>query len=93
MGALIALSRSALIRFGILARGGGAIVRRGAIPVVGGAAGFGIGEALFGGDDRRSRRRRKRVFTAMDRADISFITATLGAPAGKSVAMIIAARV
>ena len=62
---------------------------------VGGAAGAG-GSALFGAlagdDDKPRRRRRRRVFTANDRADISFISATLGAPAGKQVAMIIAAR-
>jgi len=33
------------------------------------------------------------VLTSNDRADISFITATLGAPAGKAFAMIVAARV
>jgi len=92
MGALIALARGGLMRFG-----GRSALRRGAVAVgLGGAGSFGASR-LFGGDgdgdgDRPRRRRRKRVFTSSDRADISFITATLGSPSGKAVAMIIAAR-
>ncbi len=52
-----------------------------------GLPGFG-----FGGDDRPKRRRRKRALTASDRADIAFITATLGKPAGANFAAIIAAN-
>lgn len=56
---------------------------------------FGIpGIELFGGGngDRPKRRRRKRALTASDRADIAFITATLGKPAGANFAAIIAAN-
>lgn len=53
---------------------------------------FGIpGVELFGGD-RPKRRRRKRALTASDRADIAFITATLGKTAGANFAAIIAAN-
>lgn len=38
------------------------------------------------------RRRRKRALTNSDKADIAFIAATLGKPAGKDFAMIVAAR-
>jgi len=88
---LTGLAMAALARLGIPLAGR-------ALPVAAGAAagatggflgGLSIGEA--GGGPRR--RRRKRVLTANDRADISFITATLGAPAGKAFAMIVAARV
>ncbi|KKL53752.1 hypothetical protein LCGC14_2272310 [marine sediment metagenome] len=88
MPALVALARTALIRAGAIRGGARAL----AVPVAGGAAGVGLGNVFFGGEERPRRRRRKRVFTANDRADISFISATLGAPAGKQVAMIIAAR-
>ncbi len=92
MFALRALASAALRRLG----GTGGIAagaRTLGIATAGGAAGVGIG-GLFGyGDGRPRRRRRKRVLTANDRADISFITATLGAPAGKAFAMIVAARV
>ena len=93
MGALMALSASALRSLGF--GGVGAIARRSALPVGAGVAGSVVGGALFGGDGdgRPRRRRRKRVLTSNDRADISFITATLGAPAGKAFAMIVAARV
>lgn len=55
---------------------------------------FGIpGFDLFGGDNGKpKRRRRKRALTASDRADIAFITATLGKPAGANFAAIIAAN-
>lgn len=38
------------------------------------------------------RRRRKRIFTAQDRADIAFIAATLGRQAAKEIAAIAAAK-
>ena len=60
--------------------GGGALLPDFSLP------GFG------GGDDRPRRRRRKRALTASDRADIAFITATLGKPAGANFAAIIAAN-
>jgi len=95
MGALFQLASRAIAAVG--ARGGAGLARRAALPVIGGLAGAGIGEALFGGGDGGGagprRRRRRRVLTSNDRADISFITATLGAPAGKAFAMIVAARV
>lgn len=95
MGALWILARQAMARAG--AGGAGRLARRAAVPVVGGFAGAGAGELLFGGDGGGPggprRRRRRRVLTSNDRADISFITATLGAPAGKAFAMIVAARV
>lgn len=54
---------------------------------------------LFGGGngagpmgDKPRRRRRRRALTASDRADIAFITATLGVPAGKAFAIQLAAR-
>jgi len=88
MGALFALAQAAL-------RGLGPLARRGALPALGGFGGVGLGSALFDGDGEpvKKRRRRRRVLTSNDRADISFITATLGAPAGKAFAMIVAARV
>lgn len=90
MGALFALAQGVL-------RGLPALARRGAIPALGGFGGVGLGSALFNGDEigeeKKKRRRRRRVLTSNDRADISFITATLGAPAGKAFAMIVAARV
>lgn len=94
MGALFALAARAIAT--VSPRGATALARRAVVPVVGGLAGAGIGEAIFGGDGGGGgprRRRRRRVLTSNDRADISFITATLGAPAGKAFAMIVAARV
>lgn len=42
----------------------------------------------FGGDeDRPRRRRRRRALTASDRADIAFISGTLGPKAGKDFAV------
>jgi len=91
--ALFALAQQVLRFIGIGGLASGA--RRLAIPAAAGLAGAGFGELAFGGggDGAPRRRRRRRVLTANDRADISFITATLGAPAGKSFAMIVAARV
>ena len=70
-------------------------------PVSALATGAGVG-ALFGGGipgvdlfpdaPARRRRRRRRALTASDRADIAFITATLGVPAGKAFAIQLAAR-
>lgn len=93
MGTLIQLAAAAIRAVG--GRGLGTVARRAAVPIGAGIAGAGIGELVFGGDgdDRPRRRRRRRVLTSNDRADISFITATLGAPAGKAFAMIVAARV
>jgi len=95
MGALQALAA-------VVLRSLGPLVRRGTIPALGGFGGVGLGRSVFGddavvpgiiGEEPRRRRRRRRVLTSNDRADISFITATLGAPAGKAFAMIVAARV
>jgi len=93
MGALTALAASTLRSLGL--PGAGALARRAAVPVAAGIAGVGLGELAFGGDGdgRPRRRRRRRVLTSNDRADISFITATLGSPAGKAFAMIVAARI
>jgi len=70
-------------------------------PVRALTTGAGVG-ALFGGGipgvdlfpdtPARRRRRRRRALTASDRADIAFITATLGVPAGKAFAIQLAAR-
>jgi len=93
MGALFQLALRAMQAVGI--GGAGQLARRAALPVGAGIAGAGVGELLFGGEGGGGtrRRRRRRVLTSNDRADISFITATLGAPAGKAFAMIVAARV
>jgi len=94
MGALIALATRAVAA--VTGRGGGQIARRAAGPIAAGIAGAALGDVFFGGDGggvAPRRRRRRRVLTSNDRADISFITATLGAPAGKAFAMIVAARV
>lgn len=91
MGALLALAQRVLGVSG--AARAGRLARRAGIPIGAGIVGAGIGEAIFdGGDGLPRRRRRRRVLTANDRADIAFITATLGAPAGKSFALIVAAR-
>jgi len=91
MGALAAAASAAIRRFvGPVTAGltGGAAIPFGAAL----ASGFGIDGGGFGVDGKPRRRRRRRVLTANDRADIAFITATLGAPAGKSFALIVAAR-
>jgi len=60
----------------------------------------GIGESLafpgggflgLGGEGRPRRRRRRRALTASDRADIAFISGTLGAKAGKDFAVTLVA--
>lgn len=59
------------------------------------ATGLGLAAAdvgPFGDDDRPKRRRRRRALTASDKADIAFISGTLGKPAGRDFAMIVAAR-
>lgn len=48
--------------------------------------------ALKGLPPLGGRRRRKRALTLSDRADIAFISGTLGKPAGRDFAMIVAAR-
>lgn len=59
-------------------------------------AGFGaLDDFIFGGDGvdgKPRRRRRRRALTASDRADIAFITGTLGTTAGRQFAMLIGAR-
>ena len=86
MAALLSLARSVFA----------ALTSRGALAVTGGAAALDIG--LFGGDSGgggggfRARRRRRRALTASDKADIAFISGTLGKPAGRDFAMIVAAR-
>lgn len=73
----------------------GALARRVAPTAIGVGGGIAAGEligGLFDGDGRPQRRRRRRALTQSDRNDIAFITATLGAPAGKQFAMIIASQ-
>lgn len=79
--------------------------RRAITGAVVGTAGAGIAADLIGDDGDGGvgggrgflgfarRRRRRRALTQSDRNDIAFISATLGAPAGKQFAMIIASRV
>jgi len=64
-----------------------------ALAGVGTAAALDIGPFGAGGDDDKPRRRRRRrALTASDKADIAFISGTLGKPAGRDFAMIVAAR-
>ncbi len=56
-------------------------------PLIGGGAGL-----RFFGDGKHRRRRRRRALTASDKADIAFISGTLGKPAGRDFAMVVAAR-
>jgi len=72
----------------------GELLESTSLPVLGGGDGGGV-LSLFGGreDGKPMRRRRRRALTQSDRNDIAFISATLGAPAGKQFAMIIASRV
>lgn len=85
-----------------------ALAARSVVPVgralglgAAGGAAFTGASRLVGGDGdvdpltglvKPRRRRRRRVLTANDRSDIAFIVATLGGPAGKAFAMIVAAR-
>jgi len=90
MLALAALARTVALRIG-----GRGVVRRGALAVgLGGAGSALAGRLGLGGgdDDAPRRRRRKNVLTASDRADIAFIAGSLGKPAGRDFAMIVAAR-
>ena len=91
MLALAALARSVALRIG------GRFAPRGLRTLALGGAGAVAGSALtgaFGADDERPRRRRrKNVLTASDRADIAFIAGSLGKPAGRDFAMIVAARI
>jgi len=82
-------------------RGAGAAGRfirgRGGALVAGAGAGALVGSVGIPGvdlfpDDAPRRRRRRRALTASDRADIAFITGTLGKTAGNNFAMIIAAK-
>jgi len=59
-----------------------------------GVGAFGIpGVDLFPDDEaKKPRRRRRRALTASDRADIAFISGTLGQAAGKAFAVQLAAR-
>lgn len=79
----------------VLAGGGraGQLVRIGAVSGGGALAAGELSQRAFGptGAPGARRRRRRRVFNAQDRADIAFITATLGQTAGTKVAMIMAA--
>jgi len=87
---------SALALLAGLSRGGVSSLARRVGPTALGVGGGVVGAealgGLFGGDDRPLRRRRRRALTQSDRNDIAFITATLGAPAGKQFAMIIASQ-
>lgn len=93
--AALALLRSGLIGTPLrgLATGAGLGTLIGpAIPeALGGPAGGG-GFFDFGGGGKPRRRRRRRALTASDRADIAFISATLGAKAGRDIAAIIVSR-
>jgi len=55
-------------------------------------AGINKARAAAGLPPLGGRRRRKRALTLSDRADIAFISGTLGKPAGRDFAMIVAAR-
>jgi len=87
MAALLLLARSVLIGLGVV---GGGVAAEQALPAlgIGGGAPFGLD---FGGG-RPRRRRRRRALTASDKADIAFISGTLGKPAGRDFAMVVAAR-
>lgn len=50
-----------------------------------------LGELLPNGGDGK-RRRRRRALTQSDRNDIAFVAATLGQPAAKQFALILASR-
>jgi len=81
MTALLLLARQAV----------GLAFSRGGLLLGGALAAADVG--IFGGDDDKpKRRRRRRALTASDKADIAFISGTLGKPAGRDFAMIVAAR-
>lgn len=83
MAALLALARGSVARLG---------GRAGLAGLGGGVGGGLLGSTFGGGDDRPRRRRRKRVLTQSDRSDIAFIKATVGGPAARDFAAIVAAR-
>lgn len=89
MAALLILARSVLA----------AVLGGAALAHVAGDAGLGPlslggggGFDIFGGGPAHRRRRRRRALTASDKADIAFISGTLGKPAGRDFAMVVAAR-
>jgi len=76
----------------------GGAARRLALPAAAGVAGSALADPrgglfpdIFGGGERPRRRRRRRALTASDRADIAFISGTLGAKAGKDFAVTLVA--
>lgn len=77
---------TAALGSGLLGGGGGGL----ALP--GGGGGFSALSELLGRDGKPRRRRRRRALTASDKADIAFISGTLGKPAGRDFAMVVAAR-
>jgi len=89
MAALWLLARSVLA-----AAAGGAAFAGASQALTGGVGepgGF-AGLSFLGGDGKTRRRRRRRALTASDKADIAFISGTLGKPAGRDFAMVVAAR-
>lgn len=86
------ITAMALLR-GLTPRLAGPLATRVALPAGAGVGGALLGGLLTGDGDVSRRRRRRRALTQSDRNDIAFITATLGATAGKQFAMIIASRV
>ena len=78
-----------------LLKGGAAVTTRTLRSPLALGAGAGVaGSQLFGGigeDERPRRRRRRRALTASDRADIAFISGTLGPKAGKDFAVTLVA--
>jgi len=86
MANLLFLASQVLAAVGAIAGSGGID-----LSIGGGAGGFSpLG--LLGGVDVKRRRRRRRALTASDKADIAFISGTLGKPAGRDFAMVVAAR-
>jgi len=89
MTALWLLARS------VLAAAAGGAAFAGAQQALTGGDGFGVPGGFAGlsfADAGRRRRRRRRALTASDKADIAFISGTLGKPAGRDFAMVVAAR-
>jgi len=81
------LAALSLLRSGRFLAGTGA----GAAPAI-----LGVSSPLSlpffgGGDETKRRRRRRRALTASDRADIAFISGTLGPKAGKDFAVTLVA--
>jgi len=82
MGLLVAIAQQAVRLFGSKAT----------LAIVGAAAAADLGPFSDGGIGIPRRRRRRRALTASDKLDIAFIAGTLGKPAGKDFAMIVASR-